>query len=80
MKKTTILLAMVMLLSSTAVLADDKKSVEKEREEINEGVAKAVHAVGEAAKKGAAEVNKAADKVLKKDGKDKQDKKKDAKD
>jgi hypothetical protein len=79
MRRATMLLSIVMLLSSTVVLADDGKTAKGTREEINEGVAKAVHAVGEAAKKGAEGVNKAANKILKKDGKDKQDNKKDAK-
>ena len=75
MRRATILLAIVMLLSSTVVFADDGKTLKEEREEINEGVAKAAHAVGGAAKKGADEVNKTADKILKKNGKDKQDNK-----
>ena len=75
MRRATILLTILMLLSSTVVFADDGKTVKEERKEINEGVAKAAHAVGEAAKKGADEVNKAANKILKKDGKDKKDNK-----
>jgi ABC-type sugar transport system substrate-binding protein len=84
MRRMTALLAIFMLLSSAVVFADDEKPAKEELKEglkeIGEGVTKAAHAVGKAVQKGAEEANKTAGKVLKKDGTEKQDNKKDAKD
>lgn len=80
MRRATILLAISMLLSSAVVFAADEKPAKEGLKEVNQGVMKAAREVGKAAKKGVEEVNKAASKILKKDGKDKQDNKKAAKD
>lgn len=80
MRRATILLAILMVLSSAVVFADDEKPAKEGLKEISQDVMKAAREVGKVAKKSLEEVNKAANKILKKDGKDKQDNKKAAKD
>ncbi len=69
------MLALFLMLSAQAAFAEGDNSLKKGVDDIYRGVTEVGRAVGAALKKGFDEVNKTADKALKKNGKDKKEQK-----
>ncbi len=71
MRRVAVLLTLFMLAFSAASFAENEKSGKSTTDEINQDINKAAVDVGNAINKGRDEVNKTADKILKKKDKDK---------